>query len=88
MILNKLSHNAELKGSHGREMPCYSDRKEQYCLDVLTEVWSIHQEYWPHLELLRNADSQAPPETCWLRICFLIRTPTSLHAHQSNNGLV
>lgn len=39
----------------------------------LLQVWSVGQQHRHHLDLVRNAESQGPPVTSWIRICISTR---------------
>lgn len=41
---------------------------------LLLKVWSLNQQPFCPWELIRNADSQVPPQAHWIRICILMRS--------------
>lgn len=54
----------------------------------LTLGFNHVDQYQHHMTAVRNADSQALPPTCWIRMCTLTRSPGNLDALYSVRSLV
>lgn len=71
-----------------QQRPPASDRnrlknEQRTPLSLATQLWPSDRQCQHHLGVISNAESQAPPSTSWITICFLSSPVGDSHVHKS-----